>query len=240
MKTLGIDLASDPKKTGVCVIVWGESGAVVDELRVGANDAELLAAHGRVDATGIDAPFGWPLPFLRMTQSGERILAQPWGTEHRDRLRFRTTDFRVRDLTGLWPLSVSSDLIAVPAMRCVGLLHRMGVTDKAGDGRVFEIYPAAGLAAWGLPARGYKGAAKRARREALVSALECAAPWLRAGSRRELMVDRDDAFDAVVAAIIARAAAIGQTVQAVGPDREAARTEGWIHVPFEGSLQSLA
>jgi predicted nuclease with RNAse H fold len=238
-RTLGIDLASDPKKTGMCVILWRRGRAAVERLAVGAADDELLAIHEQVDVTGIDAPFGWPRRFIGLVNGDEELLARAWNPARRDALRFRVTDHRVRELTGLWPLSVSSDLIAVPAMRCVGLLHRMGVTDMACDDRVVETYPAAGLAAWGLRARGYKGSARRPQRERLVEALLRQAAWLDTGDHHELMVDSDDALDAVVAALIARAAAVGKTVAPNIEELDDARREGWIHVPKDGSLAQL-
>jgi predicted nuclease with RNAse H fold len=238
VRTLGIDLASRPDKTGVCVLRWGEDEAVPERLEVGAADDALAALAGDVDAVGIDAPFGWPVDFADLVAG--RMAAGPWSTALRDRLRFRRTDAHVRARTGRWPLSVSSDLIAVPAMRCVLLLERLGVTDRSGDGRVFETYPAAALSRWGLTARGYKGRDGAAKREALVEALTRAAPWLRLSSaERARCVAEDDALDALVASLLARAAACGLTEPPPPEHRAAARTEGWIHLPT-GLLADLA
>ena len=49
----------------------------------------------------------------------------------------------------------------------------------------------------------------------------------------------DDALDAVLCALIARAAALGLTVPPPDQDRERARAEGWIHLPRRGSLGEL-
>ena len=240
MRTLGIDLASDPKKTGVCIVRWGAGLAVVETLSVGADDDQLLELHARSDATGIDSPFGWPSPFEELVREEGRWRRDTWSTEKRDSLRFRLTDFRVRELTGRWPLSVSSDLIAVAAMRCVGLLERMGVRDRSGDGRVFETYPAAGLHAWGLPAVGYKGQKGRELRAAIWTELRQRMPWLDVTTEQsDLIVAKDDALDALVAALIARAAKIGLTIRPAEDERSTAVTEGWIHVPVEGSLERL-
>jgi hypothetical protein len=240
VKTLGIDLASDPKKTGVCTVRWQDGRAAVDKLFVGADDDQLLGLHERSDATGIDSPFGWPVPFEELVREVGRWRTETWSNEKRDVLRFRLTDFRVRELTGRWPLSVSSDLIAVAAMRCVGLLGRMGVRDRSGDGRVFETYPAAGLHAWGLPSRGYKKEKGGELRAEIWAKLAHRAPWLDVTAEQsDLIVARDDALDALVAALIARAAKIGLTVQPSEHERERAETEGWIHVPIEGSLERL-
>jgi hypothetical protein len=180
------------------------------------------------------------VPFEELVREEGVWRMDPWSTEKRDALRFRVTDFRVRELTGRWPLSVSSDLIAVAAMRCVGLLERMDVRDRSGDGRVFETYPAAGLHAWGLSPRGYKGQKGLEARAAIWAGLEQRIPWLDVTPEQsELVVTRDDALDALVAALIARAAKIGLTVQPSDHERERAVTEGWIHVPVEGSFERL-
>ena len=240
MRTLGIDLASDPGKTGVCIVRWEAGRAAVETLSVGADDEQVLELHENSDATGIDSPFGWPVPFEELLRKEGAWPRDTWSTEKRDSLRFRLTDLRVRELTGRWPLSVSSDLIAVAAMRCVGLLERMGVRDRSGDGRVFETYPAAGLHAWGLPSRGYKGKKGRELRTVIWAGLQRRVPWLEVTvEQSELIVARDDALDALVASLIARAAKIGLTIQPSEQERERAVTEGWIHVPVEGSLERL-
>ena len=49
----------------------------------------------------------------------------------------------------------------------------------------------------------------------------------------------DHAFDALVCALVARAAAIGLTASPTEGDREAARVEGWIAIPGPGTLGRL-
>lgn len=241
MNTLGIDLASDPRKTGMCVVDWRAGEAVVEELRVGADDDELIAAQARVDVAGIDAPFGWPEPFEQMLSGAAPRWTGPWSNERRNSLRFRVTDFHVHALVGRWPLSVSTDLIGVPALRCAGLLERMGVTDRSGDGTVFETYPAAALHSWGFKATGYKGPKKRKELTGLWAALKEKTPWLRFTdeSQESLIVDRDDALDALVAALVARAAKLDLTIGPNEDDSPRAVTEGWIHVPKTDSLKRL-
>jgi hypothetical protein len=51
------------------------------------------------------------------------------------------------------------------------------------------------------------------------------------GPYEETIRRSHDAFDAVVAALTARAASRGQTCLPAGDDLAAARTEGWIAVP---------
>jgi len=243
--TLGVDLASAPRRTALCLLEWRAGRARLVELAVGADDERILAAHARASCTGIDSPFGWPAAFVGFLCSAARLLpelGQPWGADVRDGLRFRATDHAVRQAVGRWPLSVSSDLIAVVAMRCVGLLTRMGVSDRAGGDGVFEVYPAAALARWGLGSRGYKGRAAKRRRVALLRELKAGARWLDLGTaaQQALLVESADAFDALVASLNCRAAAIGLVDPPPAELRREAAREGWIALPVAGSLGRLA
>ena len=56
---------------------------------------------------------------------------------------------------------------------------------------------------------------------------------------RESLVASDHTIDALLAALVARAIAIGETVAPSAEQLEVARREGWIHVPREGSLARL-
>ena len=244
MRTLGLDLASDAANTAYCVLEWAAGTAEVRELGVGADDDNLLALHGQANVTGIDCPFGWPTAFVAFLCGISRPSGEPlpaWSQQYRDDLRFRITDVRVHEVTGRWPLSVSSDLIGVAAYRCQGLLTRMGVTDRSGDGRVYEVYPAAALKQWGFPSTGYKKGRGRAVRAELADRLLATAPWLRLSEpQREKVLGSDDALDALVASLNTRAAKLGLTVKPEADlHREAAR-EGWIAIPEIGSLERLA
>jgi predicted nuclease with RNAse H fold len=243
MHTLGIDLASDAANTAFCVVQWGAGTAELRALGVGANDDRLLEMHRQADVTGIDCPFGWPTAFLAFLCSVSRPTGEalaPWTEAQRDDLRFRATDRRVHGMTGRWPLSVSSDLVAVAALRCQGLLARMGVTDRSGDGRVYEVYPAAALKQWGFPSTGYKKAKGNPIREKLVGNLLDKAGWLRAGDdQRQTLVASDDALDALIASLNARAAKLGLTLSPEPDEHRDAGREGWIAIPEKGSLERL-
>jgi predicted nuclease with RNAse H fold len=245
MRTLGIDLASDPGNTAYCLVQWGSQRADVRELEVGAGDERLLNLHEAADVTGIDCPFGWPTAFLAFLcstsrPSGEALPA--WSEQYRDQLKFRATDRRVLDDEELhiMPLSVSADRIAIPAFRCQGLLAQMNVTDRSGDGRVYEVYPAAALERWRLPSRGYKKARGAPQRKALVAKLLRKATWLRVSEeQRAALVGSDDALDALVAALNARAAALGLTLKPLPDEHRDAAREGWIAIPDPDSLEKL-
>lgn len=239
MRTLGVDLASSETRTAFCVLDWEVDRAEVAELHLRASDDEIAKAHARVQATGIDAPFGWPEAFRGLVAGAHPRLH--WETSWRDQLRFRLTDKRVRHDLKRWPLSVSSDLIAVPAMRCQGLLQLLGVVDRSGDGRVFEVYPAASLASWGLNSRGYKRPGRGTALQELLHALRQRMPWLRLGGPQEerSLESNDHAFDALVAALTARAAFLGLTHRPSCSERPVAVEEGWIAVPRRNSPELL-
>jgi Protein of unknown function (DUF429) len=166
------------------------------------------------------------------------------GGDWRRTLAYRSTDRAVREVVGRWPLSVSADRIGYPAMRCANLLarigERQGSVDRAGDGVVVEVYPAASLTQWGLPARSYKGRGNALALGLLVDALLDAARWLDLGEYVEVCRRSDDAFDAVIAALTARAAA--DPALTIPPDDEQrmlAASEGWIVLPKKDTLGLL-
>lgn len=245
MRTVGIDLAAEPLKTAVAMIDWSERTARIVRLQLGATDIDLVGAVVEADRCGIDAPFGWPDAFVEFVLAHhERRPRRELELSNRPgRLPLvrRCTDRFVHEVTGIVPLSVSADLIAHVALRCAGLLARLAVegvdTDRV-DGTVIEAYPAAALQQWGLPFRGYKGSANREKLSQMVASFGEAAPFLEFGGFRGACEASDDAFDAVVAAVVARAAAVGQTRLPDAADRDVAGREGWIHLPA-GPLSAL-
>jgi predicted nuclease with RNAse H fold len=243
--TLGVDLASQAKKTVAAVIRWGADRATV-ELHPRADDAMILTLARAAEVSGVDAPFGWPRPFVDfLAEDGAARARRRWDNAYRDALTYRRTDAFIRSVTGSLPLSVSADRIAYVAMRCGLLLAQLGVTDRSGDGRVFEVYPGAALGQWGLR-KGDEGSYKQgakgegARRTILERLLQ-ACPWLElSAEQRSACVASDDVLDALIAALNARAAQLGRTLApATDEDRELARVEGWIALPRAGTLAGL-
>ena len=243
MITLGVDLAAQPKRTATCRICWDSRSAVVDCLSMGATDPYLLSLFGRADKIGIDAPFGWPACFVRAIYLNSTSTV--WPTVDVSRLRFRRTDQVVKERLGRWPLSVSSDRIAVPAMRAARLLAATAATgeaiDRSGGGRFVETYPAAALSIWGFPSQRYKrtkGAEVRA--QLICDLAEKTSSWL---TLTEEHLSRcrasDDMLDALVAALVARAAAIGCCEPIPDEDRGLAAEEGCIALPQSEILERL-
>lgn len=149
VKTLGIDLATEKNKTGICLIDWSDSGAAVLDVDAGHfgdpvlvdRMVEVLDDGGWV---GIDAPFGFPGAFteaVRRWSTDELLIRDPWLVGPRDggpkaagdRIQWRRTDRLVRDRldevkhelseTGSrWPLSSVCSMVTPSAIRCARLL----------------------------------------------------------------------------------------------------------------------
>ncbi|WP_104168519.1 DUF429 domain-containing protein [Arthrobacter sp. SX1312] len=246
MLTAGVDLAAESKGTALAVIDWSRPTVTVD-VHLGVTDAGIARVAPDVDRLGIDCAFGWPddfVTFITRHAAGRRVDG---GTEEglawRRRLSYRATDRVTREITGRWPLSVATDRLGLTAMHCAVLLDAIGdalgtPVDRSGGGTAVEVYPAATLRGWGFDTRGYKN--DGGVREALLSRLLAQAPWLGLRSAdRHLMISSDDAFDAVIAALAARAHALGRTHPVPPECREQARREGWIALPV-GRLEEFA
>jgi predicted RNase H-like nuclease len=130
-------------------------------------------------------------------------------------------------------------------MRAAGLLSVLAKpgepVDRSGRGQVVEVYPAAALRRWGYQSRRYKGRPNAATRRILVDRLlDATSSWLVISSEHRAACARsDDVFDAVVAALNARAATLPGAVSVPGPDElSEAIIEGWIAVPV-GELADL-
>ncbi|WP_434992010.1 DUF429 domain-containing protein [Arthrobacter sp. Ld5] len=246
MLTAGVDLAAESKGTALAVIDWSRRAATV-EVGLGVPDAAIARVAPDVDRLGIDCAFGWPDDFVSfVTRHAEGLRvdgSREEGLAWRRRLSYRATDRATRDITGRWPLSVATDRLGLTAMHCAVLLDAIGdavgtPVDRSGGGTAVEVYPAATLRGWGFDTRGYKS--DGGVREALLDRILARAPWLDLGSAtRQLLVSSDDAFDAVIAALAARAHALGRTHPVPEEYRDQARREGWIALPV-GRLEELA
>ena len=229
---------------------WDGKRAVVRRVLCGADDEAVLGALAEADKAGIDCPLGWPdafVAFIAEHQRGAVTLPDGFpGRGWKRPLTMRLTDLVTWRETGLRPLSVSADLIGHVALRCACLLadsaRRGLVIDRSGGGKIAEVYPAASLKVWGLLHTGYKRRGDRQPLGALVDDLATrTAPWLELGDAAPACRERHDAFDAVIAALAARAAALGLARRPETPEEiAAARTEGWIAFPLdEATLSQL-
>ncbi|MFI9761666.1 DUF429 domain-containing protein [Streptomyces sp. NPDC051963] len=239
MRTVGIDLSARPPRTAAAVIEWTPGRATVLPPRLACDDEELLKlllSLGRDDQAGVDCPFGWPATFVA-SMNAHAAPHPTWpgrdadGIEDLDSLRYRRTDKIVAVHAPRPPLSVSCDKLGAVAIRWArlqALLAARGLSvDRTGRGSVAEVYPSAARSQWGLVA-------------GTVDELLTAAPWLHIpeGARHAYAHSRD-AYDALIASLVARAVRTGSTSWPAGADAEAARSEGWIHLPAVGTLARL-
>lgn len=242
--TAGVDLAAEPKKTALAIVEWSANSARLVSLAVGVDDGTIVDAAEQVDSMGIDCAFGWPDDFVAFVSAhaqGARVdLSNDEGMAWRRRLAYRETDREVHRRMGRWPLSVATDRLGLTAMHCAALLDaigdRIGVVDRSGTGTVAEVYPGASLRIWGLLVPKYR--VDRDARERLLEGLIAEAPWLDLGPHTDELLRTDDALDALLAALTARAHLMGQTFPVREEHRARATREGWIALP-SGPLSAL-
>lgn len=244
MRTLGIDLAAAPARTAGCAISWQDGTVRGEVYPPPLDDDELLGLMRGADRVGIDCPLGWPVAFVDAVRAHLEGAAWPGrgATDpiaYRRRLVYRRTD-EIIAASGTRPLSVSTDRIGVVALRCALLIDAFEPSlpatapDRSGAGVIAEVYPAAAMRRWGFATAGYKADRSRATPAlaALVDALRAAAPWLELSPEAWEHCRRSDhVFDAVVAALVTRAVALGMTAGPGADDVAIAAVEGWIHVP---------
>lgn len=240
MITVGVDLAAEPKRTAVAMLEWDHEGVRLVELLTTADDEQILELAVQADKTGIDCPLGWSDDFVAFVNEHHagNVASTPVDAAARVPLRYRATDlFLIEQKLGR-PLSVSSDLIAVPAMRAAGLLAAMaraGIeVDRAGvTGGVAETYPALAIRHWKLDGGKYKGAGNEGGLSAMADKLRRGfRGQLDLGEHRAAVRRSDDAFDALMCALVARATMVYRgTAQIPRGLVQRARREGWIAVP---------
>jgi hypothetical protein len=243
MTVLGIDLAAGAPKTYACLLEPSDD-QLHARITAGCGDEDLREMAQGCAKVAIDAPFGWPDPFVDALVAHRVADAWPAPDDEppevfRASLSFRTTD-RVTMHTRR-PLSVSTDRLGVTAMRCAHLLRRWSAegetVDRTGRSRFVEVYPAAALVRWGLSPSGYKGGdGATALADQVIDGVD---GLVLSPEDRELCRTVDDALDSLLAALVGRAATLGLTDGPPPEAAERARTEGWIHLPVRGSLRFL-
>jgi len=236
MRTLGVDLSAQPQNTAACTIAWSLQNARISSLKVDLTDDELVSFGESADKIGLDVPFGWPTKFVTTISAHyQGVVCEKCSTQD---LRFRATDQYVKSVTGKWPLSVSTDLIGVVALRAIRLLERLAQetkVDRSGAGKMVEVYPAAALIEWG-----FANASKKQSRELAGTFLSRVSHWLQFSVEDEaLLIQNRDAFDALIACLVSRAAAVGLVLPIPKDKIKDATCEGWIALPAKDSLSQL-
>jgi predicted nuclease with RNAse H fold len=249
--TLGIDLAVADEGTAACSIHWEAGRGVITNLTSTWSNDELRELIGEADWTGIDTPFSWPVRFRKALS--DHGIDGGWPADYRSSgYQLRTTDVFVKKIA-CRPLSVSTNLLGITAMRCARLLQEIGEQrgkrlSLTGEDHIVEIYPAASLIAWGGAAagfnhKGYKNGtgAKEARAQLVLSLLMETDQWLDFTPEcQQACIDSHDVLDSLIAALTTRTAQLGMTHEPETDDqRTLSAIEGWIHVPEPGTLALL-
>lgn len=204
------------------------------------NNTEIRELMTKADKVGIDVPLGWPTGFVRAVYRHQSRAA--WPKVSMRQFRLRATDCFVHEIAGIWPLSVSTDRIGIPAARAALILSDfVQPLDRTGNGKIVEVYPAVALRMWGFPWRGYKGSKGATVRHNLIQEWSRqTAVWGRWTEKALSAASaNDNVFDAIVAATVARCAALGTIVPIPSHMKRRAKLEGWIAIPAKDSLASL-
>ena len=226
---LGIDCATDPRKTGLALGELHGSVAVILRAATGTRTADPAAIaadwlQGYPKALiALDAPLGWPHALsaaLATHRAGEPVAATP------DRLFGRDTDDQIKRRLGKRPLEVGANLIARTAVSALSLLERLRrltgfeiplawAPQESAAFRALEVYPAATRLGHGARDRG-------GSLDGLSDALDVSAV-------HSALQQSPHAADAAVCVL---AAADFLRGQACPPnDLELATREGWIWAP---------
>lgn len=237
---IGIDCATQPERVG---LAWGRrtrDGWSVDRVTLGAGDrtpAALVSAWVAEQPRtllALDAPLGWPAALgdaLVHHRAGAALDADV------SELFTRVTDRVIRTRYGKRPLEVGADRIARTARAALELLHEVRRTtghavplawDASADDapHAVEVYPAATLAAHGLPSRQYKVPGSEARGP-IAAALRAR---LAVPDPLDLVALPGDALDALVCVLAGIDVAEGTALAPRDEERGAAEREGWIWV----------
>lgn len=258
MKTLGIDLATEPAATGLCVIEWGarvpRASFPAQERSEPRDNTRLLSLmeDDECARTAIDAAFGWPEQFRKaLDRYAREYRWKTWrATEEFDEKRSwlgrRRTDYFVHKKTEeegvkITPFSVGASHFSATAMRCAELLDAY-YKDKGNlervDGPVIETYPAAARVRWAHSSASAKKPDEKSEREWRHAWLRlikhtCKLELKPAERERVAAQPGGHDFDALLCALVARAA--GDREGTLGPstkeDAQLAKREGWIHMP---------
>jgi len=238
VRLIGIDCATDAKKTGVARGLLADGHVVIYEARV------CTASESAADIVGgwlregterrtllaIDAPLGWPVDLSKALsdhRAGQNLSVEP-------NLMFRrATDRFVQVTLKKTPLEVGADRIARTAHSALQLISDLRLRtgehiplawsqDWSGVAAI-EVYPAATLLAHGVAASGYKLRSDEPNREAIIRNLRAR---LTLPEDCSAMSESADALDAAVCVLAGGDFVRGQAHPPV--DMARAATEGWI------------
>jgi predicted nuclease with RNAse H fold len=237
VRILGIDLAVQPKSTGVVVLDHRDGTIPTFRVDSDGSDPHLVDLARDADFVAIDCPLGWPSAFVQLV--ADHHSSKPWSEpDHPRAFRMRTTDRVVADGLGPTPLSVSADKLGATAVRCARLQVALAASwgepaARDGSGKLVEVYPAAALRVWLPGPLRYKGKDNAKARMHIIDFIAGQLPAWIDEPARAASIDSDHVLDALISALVGLAAARGFTTRPSEAEREIALLEGWIDVPTE-------
>ena len=243
---IGIDCATQPKKTGLALGVWDGTAVSVQKAIVGQNKQSIAETiHSWLPTSApvllaIDAPLGWPAPLGQALVHHQAGALLPPPANHLFR---RETDRFVQQTFGKTPLDVGADRIARTAHTALGVLQELrDITEhniplaweptEANRIRAIEVYPAATLTVLlreQLPVPPYKGKNGANGRKYILNHLQ---DHLHLPEDRSLIEANDDVLDAVICLLCATDFLQGRTISP--QNKELAQKEGWIWIRQRG------
>ena len=234
---VGIDCATDPKKTGLALGIVEAGRLSVSEVTTGIGKNPAAIVHDWVCDSpqallALDAPLGWPAGLGKTLAghcAGEGIEEAP-----NDLFRRKTDSFVVETL-GKRPLDVGADKIARTAHAALSLLNELRVLcdseiplawsqKPARKIEAIEVYPAGTLTALGLPSTGYKQPSDRKVRERILEGMRLDTGLL----AEDALAENADLLDAAICVLAAKDF---HDWKVMAPrDLDSAQKEGWIWV----------
>jgi predicted RNase H-like nuclease len=236
MNIIGVDCATQDKNIGVACGQLTVSRLEVLEVYVGDRAGSVLeylvnsCVREGPTLLALDAPLGWPAalgPALVGHAAGDYIPIKA------NTLFRRRTDACIKKKLDRQSLDVGADRIARTAHSALRILNalaerlstRIPLAWNPQINRIaaIEVYPAATLAAYGIPARGYKEPDAKSARKGILDSLQ---KLLTIQCSTDSMLGDADALDAAVCVL---AGADFLRGDAHPPDdAELAAKEGWI------------
>ncbi|MTI68592.1 MAG: DUF429 domain-containing protein [Firmicutes bacterium] len=237
IRVIGIDCATDPKKTGIAIGNYHDNNMEVLETRIPAN-VEIMYQYIEKWIKGqesiliaIDAPLGWPNDLgasLANHLAGENLSTIP------NNLFRRETDRFVKSTIGKQPLDVGADRIARTAHAALRILNELrertgkkislAWNNESFKGiKAVEVYPAATLHTYGIKNTGYKGKKQIIARKEIIESLR---EHVNLPENLDVIVENDDALDSVICLLAAKNFIDGEIYY---PENiETGKKEGWI------------
>lgn len=236
MNIIGIDCATQDKNVGVALGRLTPTRLEVLDVFVGDRPGTVLeylvksCAVGESTLLALDAPLGWPAelgPALVGHTAGDYIAIEA------NKLFRRRTDEWIKEKLDRQSLDVGADRIARTALSALKILKEVaaGLTTQiplAWNPRItgiaaIEVYPAATLAAYNIPARAYKESDAVSARKAIFEHLQ---KLLAVQCSADRLLGNADALDATVCVLAGADFLRGDAHPPDDPDLAA--KEGWI------------